>query len=121
LTSTRSGSGSELGRPDMIVCERVRKSFGDFEALRGVDLTVKDREVIVVLGPSGSGKSTLIRCINRLEAHQSGRIVVDGIELSNDVSNIEKIVGRGSRVGPGRRRLVRRLGDRRRCGRHRLA
>ena len=75
----------------MIVCEGVRKSFGDFEALRGVDLTVKDREVIVVLGPSGSGKSTLIRCINRLEAHQSGRIVVDGIELTNDVSNIEKI------------------------------
>ena len=89
MTSTRSGS--ELGRPDMIVCEGVRKSFGDFEALRGVDLTVKDREVIVVLGPSGSGKSTLIRCINRLEAHQSGRIVVDGIELTNDVSNIEKI------------------------------
>ena len=75
----------------MIVCEGVRKSFGDFEALRGVDLTVKDREVIVVLGPSGSGKSTLIRCINRLEAHQSGRIVVDGIELTNDVSNIKKI------------------------------
>ena len=75
----------------MIVCEGVRKSFGDFEALRGVDLTVKDREVIVVLGPSGSGKSTLIRCINRLEAHQSGRIVVDGIELTDDVSNIEKI------------------------------
>ena len=89
MNSTRSGS--ELGRSDMIVCEGVRKSFGDFEALRGVDLTVKDREVIVVLGPSGSGKSTLIRCINRLEAHQSGRIAVDGIELTDDVSNIEKI------------------------------
>jgi general L-amino acid transport system ATP-binding protein len=75
----------------MIVCEGVRKSFGDFEALRGVDLIVKDREVIVVLGPSGSGKSTLIRCINRLETHQAGRIVVDGIELTDDVSNIEKI------------------------------
>ncbi len=78
-------------RKDVIVCEGVRKSFGDFEALRGIDLTVKDREVIVVLGPSGSGKSTLIRCINRLEAHQEGRIVVDGIELTDDVSNIDKI------------------------------
>ncbi len=78
-------------RDEMIVCEGVRKSFGDFEALRGVDLTVRDREVIVVLGPSGSGKSTLIRCINRLEAHQAGRIVVDGIELDDDVTNIEKI------------------------------
>ena len=86
-----TAAGSELVRPDMIVCEGVRKSFGDFEALRGVDLTVKDGEVIVVLGPSGSGKSTLIRCINRLEAHQSGRIVVDRIELTDDVSNIEKI------------------------------
>jgi general L-amino acid transport system ATP-binding protein len=78
-------------RKDVIVCEGVRKSFGDFEALRGIDLTVKDREVIVVLGPSGSGKSTLIRCMNRLEAHQEGRIVVDGIELTDDVSNIDKI------------------------------
>ena len=78
-------------RNDIIICEGVRKSFGDFEALRGIDLTVSDREVIVVLGPSGSGKSTLIRCINRLEAHNSGRIVVDGIELNDEVSNIEKI------------------------------
>ncbi len=78
-------------RRDVIVCEGVRKSFGDFEALRGIDLKVQDREVIVVLGPSGSGKSTLIRCINRLEAHQAGRIVVDGIELTDDVSNIDKI------------------------------
>ncbi|MDW3178038.1 MAG: amino acid ABC transporter ATP-binding protein [Acidimicrobiia bacterium] len=78
-------------RRDVIVCEGVRKSFGDFEALRGIDLTVQDREVIVVLGPSGSGKSTLIRCINRLEAHQAGTIVVDGIELTDDVSNIDKI------------------------------
>ncbi len=56
-----------------------------------MDLTVKDREVMVVLGPSGSGKSTLIRCINRLEAHQEGSIVVDGVELTNDLRNIEKI------------------------------
>jgi general L-amino acid transport system ATP-binding protein len=78
-------------RPDMIVCSGVKKWFGDFQALKGVDLTVKDREVMVVLGPSGSGKSTLIRCINRLEVHQEGMIEVDGIELSNDLRNIDKI------------------------------
>ncbi|MEY2959923.1 MAG: hypothetical protein RLZZ01_2491, partial [Actinomycetota bacterium] len=78
-------------RDDMIVCRNVHKWFGDFEALRGVDLLVKDREVMVVLGPSGSGKSTLIRCINRLEVHQEGDIVVDGIELTNDLRNIDKI------------------------------
>jgi general L-amino acid transport system ATP-binding protein len=78
-------------RPDMIVCDGVKKWFGDFQALRGVDVTVKDREVMVVLGPSGSGKSTLIRCINRLEVHQEGRIIVDGVELTNDLRNIEKI------------------------------
>ena len=78
-------------RRDMIVCRGVKKWFGDFQALAGVDITVKDREVMVVLGPSGSGKSTLIRCINRLEAHQEGSIVVDGVELTNDLRNIEKI------------------------------
>jgi len=75
----------------MIVCRGVKKWFGDFQALRGVDVTVKDREVMVVLGPSGSGKSTLIRCINRLEVHQEGDIIVDGVELTNDLRNIEKI------------------------------
>ncbi len=80
-----------LNRPDMIRCEGVKKWFGDFQALGGVDLDVKEKEVMVVLGPSGSGKSTLIRCINRLEVHQEGRIVVDNIELSNDLRNIEKI------------------------------
>jgi general L-amino acid transport system ATP-binding protein len=78
-------------RRDMIVCRGVKKWFGDFQALRGVDVTVKDREVMVVLGPSGSGKSTLIRCINRLEVHQEGDIIVDGIELTNDTRNIETI------------------------------
>ncbi|MGA1437288.1 MAG: amino acid ABC transporter ATP-binding protein, partial [Ilumatobacteraceae bacterium] len=75
----------------MIVCTGVSKWFDDFQALKGVDVTVKDREVMVVLGPSGSGKSTLIRCINRLEVHQEGSIVVDGIELTNDTRNIERI------------------------------
>ncbi len=78
-------------RKDMIVCRGVKKWFDDFQALKGVDLTVKEKEVMVVLGPSGSGKSTLIRCINRLEVHQEGDIIVDGIELTNDLRNIDKI------------------------------
>ena len=78
-------------RDDMIVCHGVDKWYGDFQALKGVSATIKEQEVVVVLGPSGSGKSTWIRCINRLEAHQGGTIVVDGVELTNDVRNIEKI------------------------------
>ncbi len=78
-------------RDDIITCRGVKKWFGDFQALHGIDLVVKDREVMVVLGPSGSGKSTLIRCINRLEVHQEGDIIVDGIELTNDLRNIDKI------------------------------
>ncbi len=76
---------------DIIVCDGVKKWFGDFQALKGVTTTVKEQEVVVVIGPSGSGKSTLIRCINRLEAHQEGTIIVDGLELTNDLRNIEKI------------------------------
>ena len=76
---------------NIIVCEDVKKWFGDFQALKGVTIDIKEREVVVVIGPSGSGKSTFIRCINRLEAHQEGRIIVDGIELSSDVRNVEKI------------------------------
>ena len=92
LSIADAGMTDELAsREDVIVGENVQKWFGDFQALQGVDLTVKDREVMVVLGPSGSGKSTLIRCINRLEEHQGGHIVVDGIELSNDLRNIDKI------------------------------
>ena len=79
------------GREDMIVCVDVDKWYGDFQALKGVTATIKEGEVAVVCGPSGSGKSTWIRCINRLEVHQGGDIVVDGIELSNDLRNIEKI------------------------------
>ncbi len=76
---------------DMIVCDGVNKWYGDFQALKDITATVKEREVVVVLGPSGSGKSTWIRCINRLEVHQKGVIIVDGVELSSDVRNIEKI------------------------------
>jgi len=75
----------------MIEFTDVHKWFGDFHVLRGIDLTVGKKERIVICGPSGSGKSTLIRCINRLEVHQRGRIVVDGIELTSNIKNIEKI------------------------------
>ncbi len=75
----------------MIELHGVRKRFGDFEALRGIDLSVSSGEVIVICGPSGSGKSTLIRCINRLEAHDAGRIVVDGTELGDDVRVVHRV------------------------------
>ncbi len=69
----------------------MHKWFDDFHVLKGINLSVKTQERIVICGPSGSGKSTLIRCINRLEEHQRGRIIVDGMELTNDLKNIEKI------------------------------
>ncbi|MEM1307330.1 MAG: ATP-binding cassette domain-containing protein, partial [Pseudomonadota bacterium] len=69
----------------------VNKWYGDFHVLRDIDLDVSNQEKIVICGPSGSGKSTLIRCINRLEEHQQGDIVVDGVELTSDVRNIDKI------------------------------
>ena len=69
----------------------VNKWFGDFQVLKDINLTVSQKQKIVVCGPSGSGKSTLIRCINRLEEHQKGKIVVDGIELSENTKNIEQV------------------------------
>jgi len=69
----------------------MHKWFGDFHVLQDINLQVARGERIVICGPSGSGKSTLIRCINRLEEHQRGKIIVDGIELTNDLKNIEKI------------------------------
>lgn len=69
----------------------MNKYYGSFHVLRDVDMTVRRGERIVLCGPSGSGKSTLIRCINRLEEHQSGQIVVDGIELTGDIKNIDKV------------------------------
>src|SRR5690606_31349201 len=85
--ATRAGG---TGEP-IIECTGVEKWFGRFQALKGIDLTVGRQEVVVVIGPSGSGKSTLIRCINRLEEHDRGRIVVDGTELTNDVRNIAEV------------------------------
>ena len=70
---------------------RMNKWYGTFHVLRDIDMTVRKGERIVICGPSGSGKSTLIRCINRLEEHQSGQIVVDGTELTSDLKNIDKV------------------------------
>jgi general L-amino acid transport system ATP-binding protein len=75
----------------MIVAEDVEKWFGHFQALRGITTSVRKGEVVVIVGPSGSGKSTFIRTINRLERHDKGRIVVDGIELTDDLKNIERV------------------------------
>ena len=78
--------------PDKIIeMKDVNKWFGDFQVLKDVNLDVSQKQKIVVCGPSGSGKSTLIRCINRLEEHQKGKIIVDGNELTEDTKNIEKI------------------------------
>lgn len=76
---------------NIIQIQNMHKWYGEFHVLNDINLDVKRQERIVVCGPSGSGKSTLIRCINRLEEHQRGKIVVDGIELTNDLKNIEKI------------------------------
>ncbi|MGB6422596.1 MAG: amino acid ABC transporter ATP-binding protein [Anaerolineales bacterium] len=75
----------------IVVCRDVHKWYGNFEALKGISMEVKLTEVVVIFGPSGSGKSTFIRTINRLEEHQQGDIIVDGIELGHDVRDIEKI------------------------------
>jgi len=75
----------------IISCKDVNKWFGNFQALKGIDMEVQIGEVIVIFGPSGSGKSTFIRTINRLEEHQQGTIIVDGIELTHDVRNIATI------------------------------
>jgi len=85
--ATRAGG---TGEP-MIELRGVTKRFGSFTALRDIDLTVGKQEVVVVIGPSGSGKSTMIRCINRLEQHDEGRIVVDGVELTRDIRKIQEI------------------------------
>jgi general L-amino acid transport system ATP-binding protein len=89
LTSlaSRAGGTGEV----MILLEGVEKWFGDFQALKGIDLVVGRQETVVICGPSGSGKSTLIRCVNRLEEHDRGRIVVDGTELSDDLRDIQEI------------------------------
>ncbi len=76
---------------NIIICDDVHKWYGDFHALRGVSMHVRQGEVIVIIGPSGSGKSTFIRTINRLEEHQQGEIIVDGIPLTHNTRNIAEI------------------------------
>ena len=73
----------------VIICKDVHKWYGDFHVLRGINMEIHSGEVIVIFGPSGSGKSTFIRTINRLEEHQRGQIIVDKVELSHDIRNIE--------------------------------
>jgi general L-amino acid transport system ATP-binding protein len=90
-TESAGNHGDPTPGENMIEIRGVHKWFGDFHVLQGIDLTVGKKERIVICGPSGSGKSTLIRCINRLEEHQRGQIVVDGIELTNNIKNIERI------------------------------
>jgi general L-amino acid transport system ATP-binding protein len=85
-TQIMGGTGEPI-----IEIRSMDKFFGDFQALSNIDMRVGKQEVVVVIGPSGSGKSTLIRCINRLERHDRGTIIVDGIELSDDVRNIQEI------------------------------
>src|SRR5680860_547370 len=75
----------------IIQLQDVDKFFGNFQALKNTNMKVGLQEVVVVIGPSGGGKSTLIRCINRLEKHDNGRIVVDGIDLSDDVRHIQEV------------------------------
>ena len=84
-------SDAKVSTETIILIEGVSKWFGDFQVLCDIDLTVKQGERVVVCGPSGSGKSTLIRCLNRLEEHQKGRIVVDGIELDHDTKHINDV------------------------------
>ncbi len=85
-----TGNGSKSD-DNIIICHDVHKWYGQFQALKGIDLTVKRGEVVVIFGPSGAGKSTFIRTINRLEEHERGQIIVDGIELTNDIRNIEAV------------------------------
>jgi len=90
MNATETGQKSVETSP-IITIRNMHKWYGEFHVLKDVNLTVNRGERIVICGPSGSGKSTLIRCINRLEEHQRGSIVVDGTELTNDLKNIEKI------------------------------
>ncbi len=91
IDETISTTTSDPGADPIIQISGLHKWFGDFHVLKDINLTVQRGERIVICGPSGSGKSTLIRCINRLEEHQRGQIIVDHTELTNNLKNIEKI------------------------------
>ena len=91
FTDATKMSGDRNAEDAIVVMRGVVKKFKDFVALKQIDFAVGRQEVVVVIGPSGSGKSTLIRCINRLEEHDQGEIIVDGTELTTDVKNIQEI------------------------------
>ncbi len=90
-TEQPQGNANTSNRKPVIEIIKMHKWFGDFHVLKDINLEVQPQEKIVVCGPSGSGKSTVIRCINRLEEHQRGKIIVNGTELSSDLKNIEKV------------------------------
>ena len=85
------GKPARLSSPIAVDIVKLNKWFGTFHVLRDIDLRVMGGERIVICGPSGSGKSTMIRCINRLEEHQSGRIVVDGVEITHDLKKVDEV------------------------------
>ena len=91
FTDATQMSGNRGDADAIVVMEGVYKRFKDFEALKNINFRVGKQEVVVIIGPSGSGKSTLIRCINRLEEHDAGRIIVDDTELTMDIRNIQEI------------------------------
>jgi general L-amino acid transport system ATP-binding protein len=91
MSDTQATPESNSAKSPIISIQGMHKWYGDFHVLRDINLEVETGERIVICGPSGSGKSTLIRCINRLEEHQKGRIIVEGTELTNDIKQIEKI------------------------------
>jgi len=90
-TATTENAAPAAGEDDIIKINGMHKWYGEFHVLKDINLNVKRGERIVICGPSGSGKSTLIRCINRLEEHQQGEIIVEGIELTNDLKQIDAI------------------------------
>ncbi len=91
MNTEQLNNNAETSSQPIITIDQMHKWYGDFHVLADINLKVKKGERIVVCGPSGSGKSTMIRCINRLEEHQRGKIIVNGTELTNDVKNIEKV------------------------------
>jgi general L-amino acid transport system ATP-binding protein len=91
MNETEKQTAASPDRAPIIEVNSMHKWYGDFHVLSDINLKVKLGERIVICGPSGSGKSTLIRCINRLEEHQRGQIIVNGTELTNDLKNIEKV------------------------------
>ena len=91
MNETKIKTAAASADAPIIEVNSMHKWYGDFHVLSDINLQVKSKERIVICGPSGSGKSTLIRCINRLEEHQRGQIIVNGTELTNDVKNIEKV------------------------------